>query len=83
MLRKHTAGVVDVALTRDGKLAVSGSLDHKACLWDTATGECKAVMEGHDKAVLSVAVSASGAVACSVGNEGATRVWALPAGTCK
>ena len=35
----------------DGRRVVSGSYDHTLKVWDVATGECVATLEGHSKGV--------------------------------
>ena len=35
----------------DGRRVVSGSLDNTLKVWDVATGECLATLEGHSHAV--------------------------------
>jgi WD40 repeat protein len=42
VLEGHTGGVNAVALTADGKRAVSGSYDHTLRVWDLDGGRCLA-----------------------------------------
>ena len=35
----------------DGRRVVSGSIDYTLKVWDVATGECVATLEGHSNAV--------------------------------
>jgi WD40 repeat protein len=57
--KRHTEQVTTVALSRDGKLALSGSTDRTVRLWDAKTGE---QLHGFEvgKGVWSVALSADG-----------------------
>jgi WD40 repeat protein len=43
----HTDGVYDVALDATQHRALSGSRDGTVRLWDTETGRCLRVLEGH------------------------------------
>jgi WD40 repeat protein len=47
----HEQGIIQVALSRDGRLALSGSADHTARLWDVATGKELKKLEGHTSQV--------------------------------
>ncbi len=40
VLTGHTGGVRSVAITRDGRRALSGGLDHTVRWWDLDTGRC-------------------------------------------
>jgi WD40 repeat protein len=54
-LKGHTALVWSVAFSPDGKTLATGSWDKTARLWDPATGETRAVLEGHTDGVRFVA----------------------------
>jgi WD40 repeat protein len=47
VLKGHTGAVLGVAVTPDGKRAVSASLDKTLRVWDLATGKALASLEGH------------------------------------
>mmetsp|Transcript_2071 Transcript_2071/g.6140 ORF Transcript_2071/g.6140 Transcript_2071/m.6140 type:complete len:1469 (+) Transcript_2071:718-5124(+) len=59
-LRGHLAPVAAVALSHDGRTAVSGAADGTARVWDTAVGHTIAVLEGHRKAIVAVVVLSEG-----------------------
>ena len=40
-----------VAISPDGRRVVSGSLDKTLKVWDVATGECVATLQGHSDRV--------------------------------
>ena len=43
----HTQGVHSVALSADGRWALSGSYDNTLRLWEVASGRCVRTFEGH------------------------------------
>ena len=46
--RVHSGGVNAAYLTPDGRQAVTVSKDHTARIWDVATANCTAILEGRD-----------------------------------
>ena len=62
-----------MAWSADGKLALSGSADNTAHIWDVNSGKCIRVLEGHSGPVCSVAWGAD--VALSGAENGVMRVW--------
>src|SRR5262249_11040150 len=71
-------GVSCVALSADGRTAVSGSKEIR--VWDLAQGRCTAILEGHTDWVWGVALSADGRTAVSWSNDKTVRVWDLATG---
>src|SRR4029077_14885969 len=51
----HTDEVKSVALSHDGRYAVSGSHDQTVRIWDLASGKEERVLRGHTKQVWGVA----------------------------
>jgi hypothetical protein len=49
-----------VAVTPDGRFALSGSTDHSLRLWELATGACLRTFEGHTQEVNAVAMTPDG-----------------------
>ena len=72
--------VCGVAVSADGRTAVSGGFDGAVRVWDLAGSAAPQVLTGHDGTVNAVAVSADGRTAVSGGFDGTVRVWDL-AGT--
>ena len=81
ILTGHTDDVKAVAVSADGRTAVSGGYDGMVRVWDLAGTAEPRVLTGHDGYVNGVAVSADGRTAVSCGGrDGTVRVWDL-AGT--
>ncbi|OTB04743.1 hypothetical protein M426DRAFT_261726 [Hypoxylon sp. CI-4A] len=70
VLGGHTERFIQVAISPDGKLIVSGSVDGTARLWEAATGvEIAKIDAGPEKWVTSVAFSTDGqTIALGLGN---------------
>ena len=68
------AGVVwAVALTPDGRQALTASEDFTARVWDIMSGTCERVLEGHTGWVVGVAISPDGSHAVTASHDGTAR----------
>jgi WD40 repeat protein len=74
-LKGHSAGVNGVAVTADGRRAVSASPDTTLKVWDVETGRTLLRLEGHSAAVSGVAVTADGKRAVSASRDKTLKVW--------
>ena len=79
-LTGHTGWVRAVAVTADGRTAVSGSGDHTLKVWDLDRGTERTTLRGHTDEVTAVAVTADGRTAVSVSDDGTLKVWDLARG---
>ena len=79
-LEGHSGSVSDVALTPNGKWAVSASEDRTLKVWDLATGRALRTLEGHSASVEGVAVTADGKRAVSASWDVTLKVWDLDTG---
>jgi len=76
----HQDWVWAVALSGDGRRALSGSKDATVRLWDVETGNAVACLEGHEAEVVSVAFSLDGRRALSGSIDKTVRLWDLESG---
>ena len=76
----HTGPVRAVAVTPDGRCAVSASDDRTLRLWDLGTGQTIRTLEGHTDLVKAVAVTPDGRRAVSASDDHTLRVWDLESG---
>ncbi len=74
----HTNQVWSVALSPDGKRALSASFDLTVRLWDLVTGKELHSFKGHTLSIWVVAFGPDGRHALSAGDDRGIRVWALP-----
>ena len=74
--------VKSVCVSPDAKLAVSGvhSFRGHLVVWDLATGEKRATLEGHTNGVISLAMDASGSVLASGSWDHRILLWDLKTG---
>jgi WD40 repeat protein/serine/threonine protein kinase len=76
----HTSWVHAVALTADGRFAISGSWDGTLRMWNLQSGESVRTLEGHAGRVNAVTVIPSRARAVSASSDRTLRVWDLESG---
>ena len=79
-LAGHGDAVFSVALTGDGRRAVSGSEDHTLKVWDLDSGQALATLAGHSGTVYSVALTGNGRQAVSGSNDSTVKIWDLETG---
>src|SRR5262249_14363826 len=71
---QHQDVVTSVALSADGKIALTGSRDYTARLWDTATGRPFGPVLEHRNEIAAVTLSADGKIALT-GDGNSVRRW--------
>lgn len=72
----HTGWVTCVAITPDGKRAISGSDDHTCIFWDLENGRTIYLLKGHEFSVRSVSMTPDGRWALtSTGESGVLRKY--------
>ncbi len=71
-----------LALTPDGRRAVSGSGDNTLRVWDLQSGACLHTLRGHTGLVWCLVITPDGRRAVSGSWDKTLRVWDLQAGAC-
>ncbi|MBL8863238.1 MAG: protein kinase [Planctomycetes bacterium] len=74
-LEHHTNSLTGLAKARGRPLAVTGSLDGTAHLWDLRAEGCVASYAGHADAVFDADVTADGAWILTASGDGTARLW--------
>ena len=80
VLSGHADWVRSVAVTPDGRWAVSASHDRTLRVWDLQSGAEERVLRGHADAVNGVAVTPDGRRALSASLDRTLRIWDLESG---
>ncbi len=75
VLEGHTGDVTCLAITSDGALVVSGSLDGTVRVWNTVGGELAANWKTDQGQVHSLALTPDGNLLITGGQAGSLRVW--------
>jgi hypothetical protein len=76
-LTGHSGSVNGVAVTPDGRRAVSASEDHTLKVWDLESGRELCILTGHSSWVHGVAVTPDGYRAVSASVDNTLKVWDL------
>ena len=74
------SSVYAIAISRDGKTIVSGSLDDTIKIWDAKSGVMLRSLEGHKGSVNSVAISKDGNTIVSGSSDNSIRIWDTKSG---
>merc|ERR1712216_410869 len=72
-----------VAFSGDGSQVASCSGDEPVRIWDVASGECRATLEGHTGGVNGVAFSGDGSQVASCSGDEPVRIWDVASGECR
>jgi WD40 repeat protein len=75
----HSSGVNGVAISADGRRAISASYDNTLKVWDLESGRELRTLVGHLGSVRGVAISPDGALAVSASDDKTLKVWDLDA----
>jgi WD40 repeat protein/serine/threonine protein kinase len=73
----HQKSVICVALSGDGRRAVSGSEDGVVKVWDATTGQEQFTLSGHNSVIFNVALSRDGrhVISGAGGGDQTVKVW--------
>jgi WD40 repeat protein len=76
----HSSEIHSVAFSPDGRLALTGSEDNTAKMWDVPAGRELRTLEGHAGAVTSVAFSPDGRLVLTGSNDETAKLWEVATG---
>ncbi len=76
----HGNAALDAAYSPDGRSVVTASIDHKARIWDAATGALKLTLAGHADVVETVAYSHDGSRIVTGSDDKTIIIWAAATG---
>jgi WD40 repeat protein/serine/threonine protein kinase len=76
----HTAGLTSVAVSPDGRTALSTSSDQTARLWDIESGKELHRLDRHNDVVWAGCFSADGKHVLTGGRDGTGRLWEVASG---
>ena len=76
----HSNEVYSVAISPDGQILVSGSVDKKIKLWSMPDGKPLKTLPAHQDKVMSVAISPDGRIIASGSKDGSIKLWNLKTG---
>ncbi len=71
------AYIMDIAFSKDGRLAATGGYDQKVRVWDTTTKQVIYTLAGHTDSISGVSFSPDGKSLASSSYDGTVRVWDL------
>jgi WD40 repeat protein/transcriptional regulator with XRE-family HTH domain len=80
LLVGHTNSVNGLAFSPNGRLALSGSNDQTARLWDVETGQLLRTLTGHTAKVTNTAFSPDGQTALTSSDDKTARLWNVQTG---
>ncbi len=76
----HCGVVSDIAMSRDGRLAVTASKDRTLNVWELRAGRHLRTLRGHTDAINAVALSGDGRLALSASDDQTLKVWDVRSG---
>jgi WD40 repeat protein len=79
-LEGHSSVINGVAVSGDGRRAVSASWDKMLKVWDVESGRELRTLQGHSKWVRGVALSGDGRLAVSASSDNTLKVWDVESG---
>ena len=80
MLIPTASSVLSVSFSSDGATLAAGLWDGTVKLWDVATGEGIATLEGHTSGVRSVSFSLDGVTLAAGAGDGTVKLWDVATG---
>lgn len=77
----HGGPVKGIAISADGRFAVTAGFDYSVIVWRLADESILRRLLGHDGPVNAVALTSDGVTAASAGDDGSVAVWDVATGT--
>jgi WD40 repeat protein len=74
-LEGHSASVIDVAFSLDGKMLASASSDKTAKLWDASSGKLLQTLHGHLDILTAIAFSPDSKTLASASGDKTVKLW--------
>jgi WD domain, G-beta repeat/NB-ARC domain len=71
-----------VALSSDGRFAVSAAFANELKIWELQSGNCLRILKGHSGTVTAIAISRNGRMAVSASSDRALKLWYIQSGNC-
>src|SRR5262249_8179888 len=68
---------ISLAITPDGEILVSGSVNGSVGVWSLATGKERAVLTGHQNSIWDLAISPDGKMVASASWDKTVKLWDL------
>ncbi len=81
-LHGHKKGISAVAVTPDGRFAISGSQDATLRLWDVASAECVRIYKGPEQNITAVAITPDGRFVVSGSEDKTLHLWDIKSAKC-
>ena len=76
----HNSSIRAVAISKDNKWIVSGSVDNTLIIWDTETGQAKAHLIGHINAITKLVISENNRWIVSASQDVTLYIWDAESG---
>ena len=82
VFKAHTHHVTSVAFDSGSSIALTGSIDKIAYLWDIRSSQYIHKIEDHAVEIYGVDISQDGLLILTAGNDGYVRLWEMRTGLC-
>ncbi|MBD2181436.1 trypsin-like peptidase domain-containing protein [Planktothrix sp. FACHB-1355] len=76
----HSNAISSVAISQDGTILASGSMDNTIKIWNRSTGKELRTLTGHTNYINSIAISPDSKILASGANDGTVKIWNLANG---